>query len=204
MNMKETPPVRPPAPPGVREDKKAWRRLAAELFRLTPPEARRGEDARLVERLDGELTLCAPRRLIGFAPLADEPDVTPVFRRWLAAGKQLLLPRWLGGECMELAVVRDWDAGLRPGRGGILEPAESAPAAEAEAEDAALAPGRFFSETRVRLGRGAGCYDALFARARLFGIGVAYDFQIVPSLPRDAGDAGLDVVVTPTRTLGRG
>lgn len=203
--MKETPP-RPPAAPAVREGKTLWRRLAAELFRLTPPEARRALDAALAERVCGLIAAVRPRRLIGFAPLRDEPDVTPVFRRWLTEGRPLLLPRWLGGAAMELRLVGDWDGQLLPGRGGIAEPTVDRPLAEAEAGDMAIVPGRFFSETLVRLGRGAGCYDALFGRVRPFRLGVAYDFQIVPGLPYDAGDEGMDAVATPARTLeaGRG
>ena len=63
-------------------------------------------------------------------------------------------------------------------------------------------PGVGFSEDGHRLGRGGGYYDATLARmpgaAR---VGVAFDVQLVPALPREAHDAALDAVVTETRTL---
>ena len=68
----------------------------------------------------------------------------------------------------------------------------------------ALVPGRAFSETLERLGRGAGCYDRLFRNGGPARAGVAYDFQIFPRLPAGEYDARMEAVLTPSRTIGRG
>lgn len=55
----------------------------------------------------------------------------------------------------------------------------------------------------TRLGQGAGHYDRWLSgapgRDGLLVIGCAWDMQIVPALPRDAWDAPLDAIATPTR-----
>jgi 5-formyltetrahydrofolate cyclo-ligase len=65
-----------------------------------------------------------------------------------------------------------------------------------------LQPGVAFSQDGLRLGRGGGYYDAtlrgLDAVAR---VGLAFDVQIVPTLPREPHDAPMDAVVTETRLL---
>jgi 5-formyltetrahydrofolate cyclo-ligase len=63
-------------------------------------------------------------------------------------------------------------------------------------------PGVAFSEDGLRLGRGGGYYDAtlgaLPAAAR---IGLAFDVQLVPALPREPHDARMDAIVTDARVL---
>jgi len=100
--------------------------------------------------------------------------------------------------------VDAWDE-LRPGRLGILEPAASAPVRTLGPHDVVLVPGVAFDQQGHRLGRGAGCYDAAFppgaaSPALLFGI--AYEFQIVESVPHDSRDRRVDGIVT-ERTIRR-
>ena len=63
-------------------------------------------------------------------------------------------------------------------------------------------PGVGFSEDGFRLGRGGGFYDAtLPLLARAVRVGLAFEVQIVPTLPRDRNDAPVDAVVTESRVL---
>lgn len=183
------------------ERKKAWRRAARELFALMPRGERADPDAALCARLREHVT--GDGILLAYAALPDEADVTAFLRERLAAGGRVALPAWTGGRTLTLREIRDWDADLTPGRGGIAEPRAVCPEAPPEAVGQVLVPGRFFSERCERLGRGAGCYDALLARRDVRTLGVAYDFQIVPSLPTDGNDVPVDAVVTPTRTVGK-
>lgn len=189
--------------PEVRERKKAWRRLAGNLFVLVSPDDRRELDARLSTRLGEYVSGVGARCILGFAALPDEPDLTAFFRRWLVGGGRLALPVWLGGACMTLRSVDDLGGQLRPGRGGILEPAELCPEIAVEELDLVVTPGRLFSESCARLGRGAGCYDALFGQGAVASVGVAYDFQIFPVLPTYEGDIPVDCIITPSRMLRR-
>lgn len=185
----------------IKEKKKAWRRALVELFRLVPREDRRRLDAALSERALGYAARSGANLLMGFAPMADEPDLSACFRLWLKGGGRLALPVWLGGDRMIIRRVDDLDSQLRPGRGGILEPLETLPEVAPETLELVIAPGRAFSESRARMGRGSGCYDALFRAHEVAKFGVAYDFQVFPEIPTYFGDVRLDAVVTPTRTV---
>lgn len=190
--------------PEVREEKKKWRLLVVDLFRSAPLERCRRLDAGLSRRAAEVLAAEPGRTLLGFAPMADEPDLTPFFRQWRERGGALALPVWLGGERMLLRRVGNLDSDLKVGRGGIMEPVESLPEVSSDDLYAAIIPGRAFSESGVRLGRGSGCYDALFRNGRGAAcrrIGVAYDFQVFPGLPEEGCDVAMDMVLTPGRTI---
>lgn len=185
------------------EGKAAWRRFTGEAFRLLPRTPRGPADRALAERVREYVFESGARLLLGFAPLPDEPDISGFFRRWVAEGGRLALPVWLGGDAMRFRLVSDWAGQLRPGRAGIMEPADSLPEVAPDRVDLALVPGRAFSEGRDRLGRGAGCYDALFRGHAMAKVGVAYDFQVFPEIPHGPGDVPMDLIITPTRIVGR-
>lgn len=190
----------------LRDEKKAWRRVAAALSGLTTRAERIDLDVAVMERVDEYVRACAAAMngegtLLAFAPLADEPDITPFLRVWAAMGRGLVLPVWKGGAEMILRRVANFDMDLRPGRGGILEPSDDCPRVDSDDIDIAIIPGRFFSESCERLGRGAGCYDKLLAASRMYRIGICYDYQVLPRIPSGKSDRAMDMVVTPSRTI---
>lgn len=67
-----------------------------------------------------------------------------------------------------------------------------------EAMDLMLVPGLAFSRDRHRLGRGGGFFDRLLAgrAAQAFKVGVCFSFQLLDSVPAEAHDILMDVVVT--------
>lgn len=69
-----------------------------------------------------------------------------------------------------------------------------------------LVPGRAFDRERQRLGRGNGGYDIWIAKQRQQNPatkywGVAFEHQIVPSIPVESHDQPMDAVVTPREFL---
>ena len=162
---------------------------------------RQSLDHALCRRLEGVLAAHAGQPILAFSPLPDEPDIIPALRSRLAAGGVVALPIWSGARDLSFRIVSDFDRDLRPGRGGILEPDPGLPEAEVDGTSLALVPGRAFSESRQRLGRGAGSYDHLFFRRKLIKIGVCYDFQIFPDLPCGDHDVPMDMVLTPERVV---
>ena len=187
----------------IAEAKRTWRRLLGGMFSLLPRETRREADDLLAERLREFVFEARVERVLGFAPMADEPDVTPFFRKWLEEGGTLAMPVWHGADRMTMRFVSDIDRDLRPGRAGILEPADGLPEANAADFDLIVAPGRAFSESCARLGRGAGCYDRLFRDAAAQKVGIAYDFQVFPQLPAGPDDECVDLLLTPMRIVKR-
>jgi len=88
------------------------------------------------------------------------------------------------------------DAQLVRGRYSVCEPAVRKPIS-LEDLDLVIVPGIAFDKKGNRLGRGKGCYD-YFLKAlpkRIPAIGLAYDFQILPSVPATKRDIGVDGIV---------
>ena len=125
-----------------------------------------------------------------FVPTANEPDISPLMKD----GKGVCLPAF--NEKLGRYEPRQVVGELVPGRFGILEPAKSCPLATAL--DLVLAPGVAFALDGSRLGRGKGYYDRLLAEVNAPKIGVCFDWQVLPDIPRDVHDVSMDHVVTPT------
>ncbi len=87
---------------------------------------------------------------------------------------------------------------LVPGAFGVMEPRDSAIAADGSPFDLILVPGMAFDRSGGRLGRGKGYYDRYLAAASGFKAGVCFDDQVVGEIPREAHDVPMDALVTPS------
>lgn len=121
------------------------------------------------------------------------------------ADKQFYLPRMTAQRSLTFAPYVPGQA-LVTNHYGIAEPAETVASVPVTALDIILLPLVAFDAEGNRLGRGSGYYDRTLAfmlepadgpRPHL--IGVAYDFQKVDALSRNAWDVPLHQVVTETQ-----
>lgn len=82
---------------------------------------------------------------------------------------------------------------LRKVPGKILQP---------EDLDLVMVPGTAFDARGGRMGQGKGYYDRLLARARKDAplVAIAFECQMFPSIPVDAHDVYMDLVITETGT----
>jgi 5-formyltetrahydrofolate cyclo-ligase len=139
----------------------------------------------------------AARRVLVYAARGAEVSVAGAARALLAAGVEVGVPRVSGDDLLPCP-IRAWDD-LVPGAFGIgtsMSPPWDGPI------DVVVAPGVAFDAEGGRLGLGRGFYDRLLAgRAVGWVVGVCWDAQLVPRVPRDPHDRPVDVVVTPTRVL---
>lgn len=90
-------------------------------------------------------------------------------------------------------------AGLELSNFGIAQPkfADAAMIGPAEL-DVIIVPGIAFDRAKNRIGFGRGYYDEFLKHAtNAKKIAVAYDFQIVDSIPAEAHDVRMDMIVTP-------
>jgi len=168
--------------PGVAEA--AGRMVAAQL--LTAPEVE------------------AALRIGLYAALPDELPTRVCFESLRRRGRPCFFPRIAEDGRMVSHGVAAWDE-LVAGRYGVLEPPRAAPALQPGSGDLVLVPGVAFDARGHRLGRGAGGYDAAFPPGAaepplLFGL--AYEFQVVESLPHGSRDRRMDAIVT-ERTIRR-
>lgn len=83
-------------------------------------------------------------------------------------------------------------------RGKTVHLPEDEPAPDPAAIDVVIVPGTAFTVSGDRLGQGGGWYDRFLTRVRgeCLTVGVAFAPQLVDSLPVEAHDLRVDVVVT--------
>jgi 5-formyltetrahydrofolate cyclo-ligase len=69
--------------------------------------------------------------------------------------------------------------------------------------DLAIVPGAAFDYSGNRLGYGAGYYDSLLAerKRKMLVIALAYEEQIVDSIPPEEHDVQVDMIVTDKRVI---
>ncbi len=88
------------------------------------------------------------------------------------------------------------------GNFGVREPLEVSQSELVADNLVFLVPGLAFDRRGGRLGFGGGWYDRALARfPQVPKIGVAFDFQIVDEVPREAHDISMDAIVTPHSAL---
>jgi 5-formyltetrahydrofolate cyclo-ligase len=160
----------------------------------------------VADRLDRLRVLRDAGMVAGYCAFQGEVDVTSFLRRALSRGLPVLLPRFdARAGSYVLALVADFDRDVRPGRFGIAEPGPECPAVPPERWRAAdtgwLIPGVAFEPGGNRLGRGGGHYDALLRGAAGIRVGIAFDWQVVESLPAEPHDEPMDFVVTERRVI---
>lgn len=138
-----------------------------------------------------------------YSPIQNEVDTGKLLDHALASGKRVFLPRWLGQEFGFGQIVSRSE--LVAGRLGIPEPIGTPGLADADKQNALVfVPGVVFDTRGNRLGRGAGYYDRLLAQfsgrnTRIAGL--AYEFQIVETVPAQEWDYGMHFIVTEERTI---
>jgi 5-formyltetrahydrofolate cyclo-ligase len=165
-----------------------------------------GEQSRfsadVCRRLIASAAFAGARRVVAYAAVDGEVDPRGAVRDALHRGIRVHYPRWTESG---LQFLQDEGTGLVPGRGGIPEPEGGAPVSPETPGLVFLVPGVAFDENGRRLGRGAGCYDrALAEYPDALRIGLAYEFQLVPSLPEEPWDIRMHAIATEARMLWTG
>jgi 5-formyltetrahydrofolate cyclo-ligase len=121
----------------------------------------------------------------------------------LRIGKTVFFPRLgAGGSLVFVEIQSATD--LAPGKFGIPEPnGEKLLAHYGDIELLIVVPGVAFDASGNRLGRGQGFYDRVLqsSRPRAIAVGLAYEFQVVKSVPVDSWDEKVRFIVTEDRLI---
>lgn len=160
-----------------------------------------------VERLGMEITrrffdssfLKLPTAIALYAAIRHEVETEGLFTQCRQKGCRTFFPR-LSGERLEFAELKGWKS-LVPGRWGIPEPPSNEAAFPLTAIKAVFVPALAFDEGGARLGFGKGYFDAALRSYEGIKIGLAYDFQVLPAIPKTKGDLVCDWIVTETRVI---
>ena len=154
-----------------------------------------GDDAALVAALLSQIEWRQGETVAGTWPLANEPDLRPLWHRLHDRGHPMLLPETPPpGEALRF---RSWHPGcaMLPGRFGTWHP-DTEPSPHGE-PDLLLVPLLAFDRCGWRLGYGGGYYDrTLAALPRARAIGYGFPRQQVEAVPHGPFDIRLPVIVT--------
>ncbi|HEX6549425.1 MAG TPA: 5-formyltetrahydrofolate cyclo-ligase [Gammaproteobacteria bacterium] len=187
----------PLSPPTSREQ---WRREMRILRRALDPAQRQQAAAALVETVTGLAEFRNAVHIAVYMAMDGEIDPAPLAARARETGKQLYLPV-LVAETLRFAAWHP-DTLLYPNRFKIPEPRPPLDELHSPAElDLVLTPLVAFDAQGNRLGMGGGYYDRSFAFLKAgmhkpLLIGLAYEFQHLPSLSVEPWDVPLAGVAT--------
>ena len=137
----------------------------------------------------------------GYRPTPWEIDPGAIEARLLAAGVTVALPRTRPNAPLTFHAI-DRHTVIEPGLHGIHEPPANAPVV---LPDVILVPLVAADRRGFRIGQGGGHYDrtleALRRQKPVRAIGLAFDVQLVDTLPAEAHDQRLDALATPSLWL---
>jgi len=166
------------------------------------PEQRAAASGRACALLEQQTLWKQAKSIFFYAPLAEELDIWPLLGDSVAAEKTVALPRFDSATQRYVACqVQDLSKDLNHGQFGIREAAGHCIAVPPNRLDLILVPGVAFDLQGRRLGRGKGFYDQLLATVRGTTCGVAFDEQIVETIPVEPHDVHLNCILTPTRWI---
>jgi 5-formyltetrahydrofolate cyclo-ligase len=180
-------------------DKSSLRKRVRETLGTITREERKSFSVALREVFRQQTIWREARRVLFYAGLPDEPDLTALLEAGWREGKSIALPRYDSAGGQYSAAVICSAADLAPGRFGVLEPNAGCPLIPLNQLDLVFVPGVAFDFTGRRLGRGKGFYDRLLAEVRGHKCGVAFDQQIVAAVPEEPHDIRVNSILTPTQ-----
>jgi 5-formyltetrahydrofolate cyclo-ligase len=133
-----------------------------------------------------------------YSPVQNEVDTAAILSHALGSNKRVFYPKLSIERATGFARIRSRSE-LVPGPHGILEPAGHELLAPVAGEKLIVfLPGLLFDRQGNRLGRGGGWYDRALRELdnRGFYVGLAYEFQLVDSLPAECWDQRVHLIIT--------
>jgi len=158
-------------------------------------ENRNKKSAQLKNKLFRNRVFKKAKTVMFYMPFGGEVDTVDMIRSAQKIGKIVVVPVCGKNRMMSPCVLKDKGTLLR-GPYGIREPALKKPV-NLKSLDLVIVPGLAFDKQGRRLGRGKGYYDRFLSRIsqHSISIGLAYDFQILPSIPTTEYDIDVHKVI---------
>lgn len=128
-----------------------------------------------------------------------------MINKLISMGKNILVPITIKENNQLLpSQIKDLSSEIKLGTFGIREPkSEFVRPYSPKNIDILIVPAVAFDVNRYRLGYGGGFYDRFISLLRedTLVIGIAFDFQIFDTIPKEDHDAQMDLIITESRIL---
>lgn len=181
-------------------DKINFRKTALMRRDALGADARADADRKIMERFTGLPAYKSAGTVMLFASFRSEVNTMGIIENALTSGKRVVIPKVIRGENrLQLVEIKDASE-LRPGYMGIPEPA-SDNAVQASELDLIAVPGAAFDEQGGRIGYGGGYYDRLLALTSAMTVALAYEAQMMDSVPREEHDVPIKAIITERRYI---
>lgn len=184
-------------------EKKALRQKMLAFRKGLTKEQYEAKSRAILARLYEEPRFQQAKTIFAYASMPDEVQLYDLLAHALREGKRVGLPLITGKGLME-AVNLPSLAALVPGKFGILTVRkEEQSIIPADEVDFVVVPGAAFSQKGERLGLGGGYYDRyLMEKApQAYRAALTFDGQVVASVPMEAHDAKVNLILTETRRI---
>ncbi len=145
------------------------------------------------------------KKIVAYASIRKEIETFELLEELLDQGYLLYLP-YTRQDIVDLgtAQINNLDKDLRKGVFGVQEPIAKIRDEEVPADfDIIIVPGACFSTEGYRIGYGGGYYDSFLSKHAngALKIGFCYDRFILDSIPVEAHDVPVDLIITEKRIV---
>jgi len=180
----------------VRLTKKRIRSKILLRLNLQKEENRDRKSKELKEKLLRTKVFKKAKAVMFYISLGGEPETSGMIDAARSLGKIVMVPVCMKNNTIIRPCLLEDSAKLRVGPYGIREPALERPV-PLDNLDLVIVPGVAFDKKGNRLGRGKGYYDRFLKilSPKAHTIGLAFDFQILPSVPVQAHDVSVEKVL---------
>lgn len=135
-----------------------------------------------------------------YLSIRSEMPTPGIILRAIEGGKRVIVPKVMGKN-IRFFRIRSLTDDLVRGTFGVLEPLDSCEEVPATEANVCLIPGIAFDKSGNRIGYGKGYYDRFLSTLphEIPTLGLAYDCQVLDSIPAAPTDVPVQYLVTPSQ-----
>ncbi len=157
------------------------------------------EKSRVIEKRLLETSIYTQSRTIMFYISHNNEVYThTMIKKSLKQGKTVVVPK-IKNNIIYPSILTSWSE-LTKGSYGVLEPREIKPVSLNDI-DIVIVPGVVFDQQGYRIGHGGGYYDRFLEKTSAIKIALAFEFQVLPSIPHEEHDIKVDKIITERRLI---
>jgi 5-formyltetrahydrofolate cyclo-ligase len=169
------------------------------------PKSRAAQSRSIMKTLVGLKEFQTAGKILIYLSKDGEVSTDNLLGRAFELGKRVCVPVVdRDGDELRISELPGPDVSFRLGAFGVREPEEDdLNFVSPDQIDLVIAPGLAFDRRGGRIGYGKGYYDRLLNRlgSQVPRIALAFDFQILDTVPQDENDIRVDAIITEKRTM---